>query len=261
MIRLFRLLVPASVLALFVSEAGIVFGCYAAVAYFGHAAGKAFFDDQMGWPRIALLTGLILAGMYFRQLYSDLRVISRILLLQQLALVMGMVFLAEALIGYIILSWAVPPWIVLPGSVLLVILIFTWRILFSIAIRNKVGLRRVLFLGYSPAVAQMTEYLGKHPEIGFAPIGYLDHSDGAPEEESRIARLGDPTLLYGVLDACRPDWLVVGRREEIDASRANDFLEMRFGGVQTDDAAGFFEKTLGRICVTEVRPQDLIWSD
>lgn len=261
MIRLFRLLVPASVLALFLSEAALIFGSYAAVAYFGRADGRAFLEGQAGWQRIAILTGLILAAMYFRQLYGDLRVRSRILLLQQLALVMGIVFLAEALIGYSNLAWAVPRWIVLPGTAVAFLLIFIWRILFSIGIRNKVGLRRVLFVGFSPAIAQMADFLGKHPEMGFAPLGYLDCAEVTPVPDAKMARLGDPAKLYEVLEECRADWLVVGKRQQIDASHANDFLEMRFGGVQTEDAAGFFEKTLGRICATEVRPQDLIWSE
>jgi lipopolysaccharide/colanic/teichoic acid biosynthesis glycosyltransferase len=260
MIRLFRLLVPASVLTLFVSEAALIFGSYLAVVYFARPADQAFLDRQDGWLRLGVLTGLMLLGMYFRQLYADLRAGSRILLLQQLAFVMGMAFLGEALIGYWNLSWAVPRWILLPGSALVLVALFFWRRLFSTAIRNKVGQRRVLFLGFSPAIEQVTEMLSRQPEVGFEPIGYLDHQDDV-SATSRLAWLGSPAKLYSVLEECRPDWLVVGKRDEIEASQADDFLEMRFGGVQTEDAAGFFERMLGRICATEVRPQDVIWSE
>ncbi len=75
--------------------------------------------------------------MYFRQLYGDLQIRSRILLLQQLILIIGMTFLLEALIAYLNLNWALPRATLISGSALAIGALFVWRVLFSLAIRTK----------------------------------------------------------------------------------------------------------------------------
>jgi len=259
MISIFRLLVPASVLALLLSETLFIFASYGLAAYLDPDLGSAFLWDQSGWQRIALVATVIVLGMYFRQLYGDLQIRSRILLLQQLVLIIGMTFLFEALISYWNLSWALPRTLLIVGSTLTVACLFVWRILFSLAIRNKVGLRRVLFMGLSPASAELAHYLARHPEIGFAPIGYLDSEASAPAQ-IEVVRLGPATQLLTVVEEHRPDWIVLGRRNEAKVRQAGDFAELHFGGVQTEDAARFYEKTLGRVCAGQVRPDALIFS-
>ncbi len=147
--------------------------------------------------------------MYFRQLYGDLQIRSRIhYCSQRLILIIGMTFLLEALIAYLNLNWALPRATLISGSALAIGALFVWRVLFSLAIRNKVGLRRVLFLGLSPASAHLALYLIQHPEVGFAPIGYLD-SGGVTPAPSDVASLGPASALLTVVEEHRPDWIVL----------------------------------------------------
>ena len=259
MVSIFRLLVPASVLALVFSETVLIFASYGVSAYLNPDRGNKFLLEESGWQRIALLAAVILLGMYVRQLYGDLQIRSRILLLQQLVLIMGMAFLSEAVISYLNLNWALPRDILIPGSALTVASLFTWRILFSMAVRNKVGLRRVLFMGLPSASVQVAHYLSGHPEIGFAPIGYLE-SESAPATATEVVRLGSPAELQSVVEEHRPDCIVIGKRAQMDARRVQDFAELRFGGVQTEEAAGFYERTLGRVSATEMQAEELIFS-
>jgi lipopolysaccharide/colanic/teichoic acid biosynthesis glycosyltransferase len=259
MVSIFRLLVPASVLALVFSETVLIFASYGVWAFLAPGRGNKFLLEESGWQRIAVLAAVILLAMYIRQLYGDLQIRSRILLLQQLVLIMGMAFLSEAMISYLNLNWALPRDILIPGSALAIASLFTWRIVFSMAIRNKVGLRRVLFMGLPPASVQVAHYLSGHPEIGFAPIGYLD-SASIPATATEVVRLGSPAELQSVVEEHRPDCIVIGKRAQMDTRRVQDFAELRFGGVQTEEAAGFYERTLGRVCATEMRPEELIFS-
>jgi len=261
MISIFKLLVPASVLALFLSETLLIFACYGTAAYLDPELGTAFLWDQGGWQRIALVVTAIVLAMYFRQLYADLQLRSRILLLQQLVLIMGIAFLVEALVAYWDLAWALPRAALIAGSAFTIAALFVWRVLFSLAIRNKVGLRRVLFMGLSPASVELAHYLVRHPEIGFAPIGYLDSGGAAALELTDVVRLGSSAKLQSVVEEYRPDRIVIGKRSDADFSRADDFAELHFGGVTTEDVAGFYEKTLGRVCAAQVRPEALLFSE
>ncbi len=251
---------PASVLALFLFDVLLIFSCYAAVSYY-QLYGDLFLFSVSGWQPIAVAEGMILAGMYFRHLYGDLRMGSRMLLLHQLCLIFGLTFLAEALMSYWTLDWALPRGILIPGSALALVSVFCCRILFSLAIRNKVGVRRVLFVGFSPTALQLASHLGGHPEFGLTPIGYLDLSEAEEHPGAGLARLGTSANLPSIVDHYRPDWIVVGRQEEIQPGWVDDFLDLRFGGVHTEQAAKLYETALGRVCASEIRPGELIFSE
>ncbi|HEY4363822.1 MAG TPA: sugar transferase [Bryobacteraceae bacterium] len=262
MISIFSLLVPASVLALLLSEILIIFSCYGLAAYAVPDVGSKFLWEQSGWARIAVAAIAIVLGLYFRQLYANLRIRSRILLSQQLVLIMGMMFLLEALLAYWNANWALPRTVLISGSALTVTCLLIWRILFSVAIRSKVGLQRVLFLGWSPASLELAQYFSRHYEVGFTSIGYLDAGDAEQVgTEIEVARLGTAAQLFSVVEEHHPDWIVLARRSAANVRRAYDFAELRFGGVQTEDAARFYEKTLGRVCSGQIRPEALIFSE
>ncbi len=261
MIRLFRVVLPASILTLFISEALLLVASYAISAYFDPVVnGHSFVLDQQGWQSIAIMAALLLAAMYLTRMYSDLRNAGRIRLLQSLAFVMGVALLAQAVFTYLKLDWALPQRIVIRGGVLAFILLFGWRLLFSAAIRHKIGLRRVLFIGWSPVVADLIDHLNLHPELGFTPIGYLNHHQTEQAQPANVAYFGAMANLRDVLEEQSPDWIVIGDRTLIAPNVVDDLLELRFGGVQTEAAAGFYEKICGRICLAEIQPQQMIFS-
>jgi len=256
MIRLFRVILPASILTLFVSEALLLVASYAVAAYFDPLVdGKSFVLDQQGWQSIAIMAGILLAAMYLNRMYSDLRNAGRIRLLQSLAFVMGLALLMQAIFTYLKLEWALPQRIVIRGGALAFVVLFGWRLLFNAAISHKIGLRRVLFIGWSPVVADLFDHLNQHPELGFTPIGYLT-DEAAPVN---VNYFGSMANWHGVLETQRPDWIVVGDRSLIAPNVVDDLLELRFGGVQTESAAGFYEKICGRICLAEIHPQQMLF--
>src|SRR5579871_873786 len=110
MIRLFRVVLPASILTLFLSEALLLIASYGVPAYFDR--------KQQDWPPVAIMAALILAAMYLTRMYSDLRNAGIIRLMQSLAFVMGSALLAQAVFTYMKLDWALPQRIVIRGSVL-----------------------------------------------------------------------------------------------------------------------------------------------
>jgi lipopolysaccharide/colanic/teichoic acid biosynthesis glycosyltransferase len=261
-IRIFRVLVPASVLVLFLSEVALVFACYTAAVYADpDVAADIFLIDESGLWRIGLVVAMTILGLYFNNQYADIRITSPTRLLQRLCFITGIVFLAQALIGYWDRDFALPRKIMVLGSMLALAGMFGWRLLFSTAIRNAVGTRRVLFLGITPTVAQLAGHLGQHPELGLAPIGYLDRVPDALGTSASLARLGAVADLTRVIEEHHPDWIVIGKREEIPAWWADDFLELRFGGIRAEKASSLYENTFGRVSALELRPAELIFGD
>jgi sugar transferase (PEP-CTERM system associated) len=280
MIRLFRVFVPGSVLALLVSELLVIFGCYLLAAYLlqfinlnlvqivpldydateylffvGTGASRHF--ALLGIFRLTLVAACIMIGNYFHDLYG---VTSRILRIDHLCVSIGLAFLAQALLIYLKRpEWTVPRTLMILGSLLVLLLLPLWRIFYSVVVLRAFGRQRVLFLGTSPAVCELAEHLADHPEIGLMNVGYVDNVEGAPElPGGRL--LGPIHDLASIVDKCKPHRIVVGMTERRQRLPVNELLDLRFSGVHIEDVLSVYEATFGRVCTRELRPSQLVFT-
>ena len=270
MIRPFQFLVPVRVLFLSLTDAALIFASYAAAGYYASQTGRVAFLLANDWPLLLFPCGAILIGYYFSGSYADLRTAGLTTLLQKLSQPIGLTLLAEALLNYLNVDWALPASIAIPGSVLALIADVVWRRLFVAAIRDAVAARRVLFLGTSPSVAQLCDHLNRHPELGIVPVGYLgdcpEQGSNGPEQGSAAAQGGDAPGLLGPVsslvrkvDEYEPSWIVVADREKVRPAWTGEFLRLRFGGIGAADVAGFYETMLARACLAEMGREDVVF--
>jgi sugar transferase (PEP-CTERM system associated) len=261
MIRLFRVFIPTSVVALLVSEIILTYTCYVVATFLMmDAAPEVFLVDDNGWLRIAIVVGCLMFGIYFHDLYTQFRIRSRILLLQQVIVVVGVTFLTQALLVYLRLQELIlPTWVMITGSALTLILLPAWRILFSTVVMKAMGSERVLFLGTSSVSQEIVQYLTEHPETGLTAVGFVDNLDtGAQIAGAKL--LGRIADLETVVGQFRPDRIVVGMAERRERLPVNKLLELRLSGIHIEDALTTYESTFGRISTRELRPSQLIFS-
>ena len=263
MIRIFKVFIPTSILALFVLDLLLISACYVAADYLvGDGAILLLYDAPL---RIGLVVGMIFLGLYFSKFYEGGPIPNRTLLFQNLCYVLGFSFVAEAVLTYWSADLGIPLPTMVVGSVLALLGLFGWRILFNIALQNAVGARRVLFLGLSPAVLQLATHMREHPEVGLVPIGYLDqdstHGGARQPGDSALLRLGSVSDLTYVIDDLQPHSVIIGNRAELHSNSIETILNLRYGGIQAEDAAALYETTCGRVCASEVRPSELLYSD
>ena len=264
MIRLFRVFIPSSVLGLLLSEFVLIYLCYVAAPFLLNEFVNPDFDAQFflfsdnGLYRIALIVVCIMAGIYFHNLYAHLRVRSRMLLLQQLCLVVGIAFLTQALLTYLKRpEWTVPKWVMIFGSLLTLMLLPAWRVFYASVVLEALGFQRLLFLGTSPIVQEIAAYLPDHPEIGLTTIGYLDDID--PSTKLPGGRLlGRVEDLHAVVREYSPDRIVVGMSERRRRLPVQELLDLRFSGIHIEEAYRAYEVTFCRVCTRELRPSQLI---
>jgi len=263
MIRLFRVFIPTSVVALLVSETILIYTCYVVATFFMLDAAPEVWlldDIDQGWLRIAIVVGCLMLGIYFHDLYTQFRIRSRILLFQQMIVVVGVTFLTQALLVYLRLQDLIlPTWVMIVGSALTLVLLPTWRIIFSTVVMKAMGSERVLFLGTSSVSQEIVQYLMEHPETGLTAVGYIDNLDSVAEVAGGklLGRISDLETIVGQF---RPDRIVVGMAERRQRLPVNQLLELRLSGIHIEDALTTYESTFGRISTRELRPSQLIFS-
>jgi sugar transferase (PEP-CTERM system associated) len=261
MIRLFRVFVPTSVVALLLSEIILTFTCYVIAAFIVlDVDPQVFLLYDNGWARIAIVVACIMLGVYFHDLYTHFRIKSRMLLFQQIGVVLGMAFLMQSLLVYLRLRELIlPTWLMILGSTLVIIILPTWRIFYSSVVLRAMGSERVLLLGASSLIQEIGQYFFEHPETGFTVLGYVENLETGAELPGG-AVLGPISELEQIVNQIKPERIVVGMSERRDRLPVNQLLEMRLSGIHIEDALTTYEATFGRISTRELRPSQLVFS-
>jgi len=261
MIRLFKVFIPVGTLTLLVSEIVLVTSAFIFATYLTFDADPTvYLVDEGGLMRIMLVVFSILIGLHFHDLYSQFHVKSRIVLVQQLCLVMGVAFLSQGLIAYLQANLRVPIRVMVLGSAVAVVSIFLWRIFFSAYAFQVVGRDKLLLIGGSPLLEDIALHIAERPETGLEIAGYVDdrHEPGTALPGGKV--LGPMSALRDIVRATQPNRIVVGMFERRNRMPVSELLELRFAGHIIEEVAVTYERVCGRVCLKEIRPSELIFS-
>jgi lipopolysaccharide/colanic/teichoic acid biosynthesis glycosyltransferase len=263
MFSFLRSLFSTRILSLLVPETILIFSCYILAAYWlGGADPSVFLLYDDGLLQIALVVAGVLIGLQLTKLYVQVGVRSKILLVQQLCLALGVTFLLESLLSYLrIPELVLAPSIMLLGSALTLTVLFVWRIFYSAALWKSLGAKRVLFYGANAAALEAASSLAAHPELGLTPAGYIDDDQPAGTPLNGAQVLGSTADLARVVSEVRPDRIVVGVAEPRRGMPFRELLDLQFHGIEIQRVAELYEIACERVCLTELLPSQLIFSD
>ncbi len=258
MIRLFRVFIPASVVALLLSETILVLACYFGASLFTTNYDAAFYLFAQGnYWKIFVISACIILVLYFEDLYTELRIISRILLVQQVCLAVGCALLFMAFLGYLKPDLVLPRWLTVVGSLGVIILLPSWRIFFWRYIIGSLRSERVLLIGNSSILGEVISCVMDKPEFGYSIVGYV--CEEAPCDFP-IPCLGTLADVRKICEEYKPTRIVVGMAERRNRLPVQELLEIRFSGVMIEDAADTYEIAMRRVCSRKIQPSQLIFS-
>ncbi|MGH9674844.1 MAG: sugar transferase [Bryobacteraceae bacterium] len=257
---LFRVYIPGSVLGLLFSEVVLLFSVFLlAVIINSDVDPEIWLLYSDGWMRLSVIVGGVVLSMYFQDLYEIVRVRSRIALIQQVCIAIGLAFLLQALLSYTAPDWVLPRWITIIACGLTLLLLPTWRLIYSTVALHAVSARKVLFLGSSKVACDINSRIRQHPELGMATLGFVDDAlDSELSEDT--CHLGQLKDFRSIISSTKPDLIVVGMSERRSRLPINQLLDLRFAGIRIEDAATTYETTFGRVCLQEIRPSQLVFS-
>jgi sugar transferase (PEP-CTERM system associated) len=121
---------------------------------------------------------------------------------------------------------------------------------------------RILILGTGAPGISLTKKIISVPELNMKVVGFLD------ERGENIGKsLVNPGIIGGVdeLDAIvsreKVDRVVLSLAERRGRTPVRQLLDLKFAGVQVEDAHSFYEKITGRILLEQISPSWLILSE
>jgi len=219
-----------------------------------------FLLEQDGLLRMSLVVVTVLVGLYFQDLYVNLWVRSRILLVQGFSMAIGIAFLFQALLAYVNPSLMLAHGIMIYGSVLMMLLLPTWRLAFLRLIFSALGHVTMLFVGTSSVLAEISHHVAVRPELGMQILGFIDDGTGNEFPES-VPRLGSLSELRAVVQRLKPNRIIVGMTERRVRMPVYDLLDLRLSGTHVEEASLLYETTFGRVSTRDLRPSQLAFSN
>jgi hypothetical protein len=226
--RLRRIFGPSGVLALLVSELFLAVICYVvALILVVRMDPLVFLLHTKGLPRIGVILANVVVCFYFQDMYEDLRVRSRVALIQQVVLTFGMALVIQALLNYVSKELLLPRWVMLSGSALAMIALVSWRILYARFLESAIHAERVVFLGISRIARQIEERMAEKPQLGM--VNRLHQRTGR-ERRKAADRSSVPRGTSAGLSSKRPDRIVISLGDRRKRLPQTDLLDLKFSG-------------------------------
>ena len=261
MIRLFRVSFPPSIVALFIVEAFLAFFCYIITFQLWSSEDWiVWLLYEGGFDRVGLVVLSILAGVYFNDLYSDVRVTSRMWLVQKFCLVFGIAFMSQALLSYISPELILRRWHMIIGSAIGLVVLTTWRIAFDALVLQLLPSRKILFVGASELVKAVAERLDVSPHFAMSSLGYLALEPLIGPAPGMGEYLGPPGDLKRVAERLQPDTIVVGLAERRNQLPVNDLLDLNMSGTKVEEITSLYENVMWKVPVEAIRPSQMLFA-
>jgi exopolysaccharide biosynthesis polyprenyl glycosylphosphotransferase len=244
-------------MALLLSEIALITLCYACASLFTLNDPYLYLIVEQNYWKIPVVTGAIVVGLYFQDLYADFRVYSRILLVQEVCLAVGSALLFMALLGYLSADYLLPRWLMIAGSFLVIVLVPLWRTFYWKYGILALGKERVVLLGNSTMLAEAARHLIEKPHLGYNILGYLCEEQPV---DFPVECLGCVSDLQAICETLKPTRIVVGMAEHEGKLPPNQLLNIRFSGIAIEDAADAYEMAAKRVFTSEIPSTELVFT-
>jgi sugar transferase (PEP-CTERM system associated) len=257
MIKLFQVSFPVSVLALVLLDTCIIWCCFILAIYIVLADSTTIYlFYENGLLASGMATVAIVLCMYINDLYSNVRIRSWTLLIQNVVMAIGVMFLAQAVIAYVVGEAVLMRRVLFIGAGVLLVCLPLWRGLYSRVLYKGFGIQRLLFLGTDTPGIEIAKYIEERPEIGLSTIGFTGDVSPVPD----IPMLGSMKDLQAIAAKTRPNRIIVNVAERRQTLPVDLLLTLRFSGVRIEEVSVLYEQAFGRVSVQRLRPSQLIFS-
>jgi sugar transferase (PEP-CTERM system associated) len=255
-IRLFNVYYPIRTLILLVGEALIVWTSFllGTVLQFREDSYLVL-NFEYGYYKILVVTLIVLVFSHWFDLYEPSSVNARWDQIFRLLLVLGLVALALAAVGYMFPRFLPGNNSALAGLVILTVALFGWRTAYAWLSQQPYLRERVYVLGTGDRAQRLVNGLRTRQELGIEVVGWSGNIEGAVTREAAAAH-----LLECVADQ-NIHRVIVAMPDRRGTLPVHELLHLRLDGAKIEEATSWLEKMSGRIEVENLYPSWLVFAD
>jgi sugar transferase (PEP-CTERM system associated) len=260
MIRFLNAYFPRRTLFLGISEGCLIVLAFVAatIARLGTNDAAVLLSYEQGGVKILMLSALVLACMYYCDLYQSSILSNRREVYTRLVQVLGVVCILLALLYYAYPSLALGRGIVLIGLSFVAVILLLWRRLFLAVNSLPRFAERVLIFGDGPLAESLKAELGARAELGLRVVGQLNgYANENPSMNSGV-NSGDQFL--NLVDAYNAKRIIVAMNERRGNLPVQALLQLKSRGITIQDGAELYEAATGKLPIESLRLSWLLFS-
>jgi lipopolysaccharide/colanic/teichoic acid biosynthesis glycosyltransferase len=251
-------LISARVYIISFFEAVLAVACYTAGVFISRPVdGAVYLEYEGGAVLVGFVAVTVLIVSYIFDSYKQPHIPSGFMLVLELAQMVGVILLVEAACAFIGPEFALPQPVLLIGSLLMIVVLVPWRVVVRPAIWSAFGAQEVLFVGYSPVVADLARAFANDPTRSMKVAGFVV-TPGTDVTHGRV--LGTFEDFAAVTADVTPDRIIV------DSSMPykpliRELLDLSAAGVPVETASHVYESTFARIDCRGLDPHVVLFMD
>jgi sugar transferase (PEP-CTERM system associated) len=257
MVRLFRVYYPVRTLVLLGGEALLVYLSFLLATRIQLGPDSYLvLNYENGFYKILAVTFAALLCSYYFDMYDPGSLSSESEVYFRLLLVVGILSLGLAGIGYLFPGFLIGRNVFLLGLAVLVVLLFSWRYAYAWLVRQPYMRERVVVLGSGERASRLAQDLRRRSDLGMDVVAFIPESgNGKASREELSKSLADLVKTRAV------DRVIVAVSERRGTIPVSELLQMRLRGVRVEDQAVVLENITGKIEIDALHPSGLIFSD
>jgi len=265
-IRLLNAHFPGRTLFLGVSEACLVTIAFliATIVRFGDSDAYLMLRYEQGFLKIVVVSGVVMACMYYFDLYDSTILSNRREVLTRIVQVLGTVCVLLAILYYAYPPLELGRGIFLIGFILLGVLLFLWRRLFLTLNVLPRFAERTLIFGDGPLVEPLLRELRSRPELGLVIVGHVSEIDNQDMSRNRRQGLAEPPGLgddiCSAVKSLRANRILITMGDRRGTLPVELLLSLKSSGIKIQDGTDIYEAITGKVPVESLRLGWLLFS-
>lgn len=261
MVRLFNVYYPKRTLILLFGEVLIIGASFlaAALVRFGSDVSLKL-NYEIGFGRIALVSGVCLLCLYYFDLYDTGIITNAFEVLTRLVQVLGATCVITAFLYYVF------PLVRLEMSFLVLALFFIGiclaasRNLFFALNKSMFLSERAIILGGGLLAESIAAEVQKRPELGLRVLGRVGEPANSGMSDHSLPCLGDVENLSALVERAHVSQVIVAMTERRGRLPVESLIQLKAKGVQIQNGEEVYENLAGKVPVDSFRLSWLLYS-
>lgn len=260
MVRIFNTYFPRRVVLLVLSETLLVFfALLGVILFYNRADLTAVFADGRDLAQITVIGLLCIISLYYQDMYDPKLTAEPSQFLSRLARALGIASIVLALIYVLFPAAELKGGLAVVGITLIGCCLAMSHQAFASLNRSGLWSAATLVVGDGLLAAHVVDAIQKRPALGLKLVGYLGNSLNSFSGEADVPYLGRVEDLSTVVQQYPVQRVIVAMEDRRAKLPVESLLDLKTAGVAIQEGAEFYEFTMGRIPVDNVRLSWLIF--
>lgn len=212
--------------------------------------------------RSILVAAVSLLAMYYSNLYDFLAVPHTSEISVRLLQALGIACLVLGLFYYVNPDLSMGRGLAAVAVPIILVLTLVLRLVVEKAGVLNGGTNRVLILGTGPAGVSLVREIISRTDLNLKVVGFLDEKgENIGQSLVNPGIIGAASDVEAIAAKHRVDRVVLALGERRGFTPGRQLLQLKFAGINVEDAHSLYEKVTGRIMLQHLSPSWLIFSD